>query len=178
MYEFTQARSDKTETATRNLFCQRCTGSQVCESKDIYSTVQSCVPRVPWTQTPFCRTRSLFLTAFVMMRHCLKLASLKWTTDVNEKCCFPFNPACYLYISIEIWRWKNAVNVVLNGFIAIGPRADVYYEIRFCSQRKAVEYVIFYKYLSTTTRFIAIYLCLCLIEDLRHLLSCLPLIHS
>jgi hypothetical protein len=53
------------------LICQCCKGSQLCEWKDISSRVQSYVPSVPWNPNPFCRTRSLFLTAFVMMRHCL-----------------------------------------------------------------------------------------------------------
>jgi hypothetical protein len=42
---------------TEMLFCQRCKGSQVCESKDVSSTVQSYVPRMPWNPTPFCRTK-------------------------------------------------------------------------------------------------------------------------
>lgn len=88
----------KQKRPQETLFFQRCKISRVCESDDISSLVQSYVPRVPWTPTPFCRPRSLFLVAFVMMRHCLQLESLKWTTDVNKTCRFAFNPVCTLYM--------------------------------------------------------------------------------
>jgi hypothetical protein len=129
-----KAQSDKTETAIKNV----CLSTFQEFTKFLLQCKVLC-HECRETQLRFCRTRSLFLTAFVMMRHCLQLESLKWTTDVNETCHFPFNPVCnlyiyiYIYIYIEIWRWKNAVYVWLNRFIVTWPRADVFYERRFCS---------------------------------------------
>lgn len=131
------------------LFCEGCKGSQVCKSKYYSFTVQRFLPRVPLGPTPFCRTRSLLLTVLVMMRHCLQLEPLKRKTDVKETCLFPFDPACSLYMHRDL-EMENAVYVGLNGFIATWPRADVSYDMRFCIQRKAVEFVNFYEYLSTT----------------------------
>jgi len=92
----------KQKRAQEILFCQGREGSQVCESQDFSFTVQRFVPRVPSNPTPFWRTRSLYLTVFVMMRHCLKLQPLKWKTDVNETCSFPFYPVCYLYMPRDL----------------------------------------------------------------------------
>ena len=96
--EFMQARSDKTETATRNAVLSTLHGYTSLGDKRPSSKLQSDLPRVLWNPTLFLRTRSLFLTAFTMMQSCLQVQSLNCTTDVNETCHFSLKHLCNLYI--------------------------------------------------------------------------------
>jgi len=99
--KFLKTRSEKKiETGARNVVLWRLQEfTSLWVKRFFYSAKIFFLPRPPSNPTPFCRKRNLFLTVFVMKRHCLQL---KRKTNVNETCRFPFDPVCNLYMHRDL----------------------------------------------------------------------------